>query len=200
MFDDLFQIVALLAVIGTSIFRFIKARKVKKVREQLAVVASRINASVDPGQRSISGKIEDIPFKVKYEPALEKTPARIDVVLNKALPFKLNIAARVAPFDPEKANRAGEFLLDQRKFDEQFSVSTNDPDACREYLMDPLFHQGVEFVVSQGYSIRYTHRRAVFASPQTEWLADTEKAAAKMEKLLMLAYSLIAEFEDPTEP
>ena len=93
MFDDLFQIVALLAVIGTSIFRFIKARKVKKVREQLAVVASRINASVDPGQRSISGKIEDIPFKVKYEPALEKTPARIDVVLNKALPFKLNIAA-----------------------------------------------------------------------------------------------------------
>lgn len=196
MFDDLFQILMLLAVVGTSVFRFFKGRRINKIRAQLAAVGPLINASVDPNQRSISGTIEEIPFRVKYEPALEKSPARIDVVFSKNLPFTLEVAARETPFDSETANRSGEFLMDQRKFDEQFSIATNDPDACREYLMDPLFNQGVELVLSQGYCIRYTRRRAVFATPDIEWLADSQKAAASMEHLLMLAYSLIAEFED----
>ncbi|MGI9458730.1 MAG: hypothetical protein ACR2NF_01915 [Pirellulales bacterium] len=193
--DNIFQWLMLLFVIITSVFRFIKGRKVKKTREQLAEVAPLINASVDPGRRSISGKIDDVPFKVKYEPELENTPARLDVILDKRLPFTLEVAARTTPFDHQQSLQSGEFLLEDSKFDENISVTTSNAEECREYLKDPLFQQGVEFVISQGYCIRFTRRRAVLATPDIAWLADPKQAASSLTNILQLGHSLIGEFE-----
>ena len=193
--DNIFQWLIFLFVIVTSILRYFKANKVKKTREQLAAVAPLINASVDPGRRSISGKIDDVPFKIKYEPEVENSQARLDVILDKKLPFTLEVAKRLSPFDHQQAVQAGELLLEDPKFDENFCVSTNNPDECREYLKDPLFQQGVELVISQGYCIRFTGRRAVFATPDTEWLADSEQASASITNILQLGHSLIGEFE-----
>ena len=137
--DNIFQWLMLLFVIVTSVLRYIKGHKVKKIREQLAAVAPMINASVDPGRRSISGKIDDVPFKIKYEPEVENSPSRLDVILDKKLPFTLEIARRISPFDHQESVQAGEFVLEDRKFDESFCVSTNNTDECREYLKDPLF-------------------------------------------------------------
>ena len=193
--DDYFQWLMLLFVIITTIVRAVKGRKVKKVREQLAAVAPLINASVDAGRRSISGKVEGVPFKIKYEPEVENSPARLDLIFEKRLPFNLEVAERITPFDPQQSSQAGEFLLDDRKFDEKFSVTTDDPEACREYLRDPLFHQGIELVNSEGWRIRFTRRRAVFARWDSEWLTNTEQAAATFSRILQLGHSIIAEFE-----
>ena len=193
--DNIFQWLMLLFVIVTSILRFIKGHKVKKVREQLAALAPLINASVDPGRRSISGKVDDVPFKIKYEPEVENSTPRLDVILDKKLPFTLEVAKRTTPFDHQEALQAGEFILEDRKFDESFCVSTNNIDECREYLKDSLFQQGVELVIAQGYCIRFTRRRAVFATLDIEWLADTEQASASLTNILQLGHSLVAEFE-----
>ncbi|MDA8967846.1 hypothetical protein N9F76_00985 [bacterium] len=192
--DNIFELLMFLVVIGTSVFRFIKGRKVKKAREQLVALAPILNATIDPGRRSISGNIDEVPFKVKYEPPVENQPERIEVTLTKPLPFTLNVTQRQGAYDREEANNAGEFLLEDKKFDERFTVTTDDVDACREYLIDPLFTQGVEFMISQGYSIRFTRRRAVFSTPDSEWLSDTENAADSLKKTLQLGYSMIAEF------
>ena len=111
--DDYFQWLMLLFVIITTIVRAVKGRKVKKVREQLAAVAPLINASVDAGRRSISGKVEGVPFKIKYEPEVENSPARLDLIFEKRLPFNLEVAERITPFDPQQSSQAGEFLLDR---------------------------------------------------------------------------------------
>ena len=105
--DNIFQWLMLLFVIVTSILRYIKGHKVKKIREQLAAVAPMINASVDPGRRSISGKIDDVPFKIKYEPEVENSMPRLDVILDKKLPFTLEVAKRTTPFDHQEALQAG---------------------------------------------------------------------------------------------
>jgi len=192
--DNIFELLMFLVVIGTSVFRFIKGRKAKKIREQLLATAPILNASIDPGRRSISGNIDAVPFKIKYEPAVEKSSERLDITLEKALPFTLDVTPRVGSFDPQESSENGEFLLEDRKFDELFCVTTNDPDACRQYLLDPLFNQGVGLVLTKGYTIRLTRRRAVITTPDSAWLADTEKAAASLKQTLQLAYSLIAEF------
>jgi hypothetical protein len=192
--DNIFELLMFLVVIGTSVFRFIKGRKVKKAREQLATLAPILNASVDPGRQSISGNIDAVPFKVKYEPPVENQPERLNVTLTKPLPFTLNVTQRQGVYDREEANKAGEFLLEDKKFDERFTVTTDDVNACREYLIDPLFSQGVDFMISQGYSIRFTRRRAVFTTPYSAWLSDTETAAEELKKTLQLGYSMIAEF------
>lgn len=189
--DDIFQWLMLLFVIITSVFRGIKGVQAKKTREQLAAIAPLINAKVDSGKLSISGMIEEIPFKVE----LATTESGLYVILKKHLPFKLDIAERPIPLDPEQASRDGDFLLGDRKFDEQFSVLTNAPDSCCVYLNDPLFQQGVEFVISQGYDIRFTARHAIFSTPSSTWLADPESAAKALTNILQLGHSLIAEFE-----
>lgn len=195
MDNNIFELLMLLFVIITTILRFFKGRKVQKKRSQLVALAPLINASVDSGRQSISGKIDEVSFKVKYEPQAETASARIDVILDKKLPFSMEVNARTTQFDHQQAVENGEFILEDRKFDESLSVTTNDPEACRAYLMDPLFRQGVEFVTSHGYNIRFTRRRAVFAIPNTEWLADPDGAAASLTKILRLGHSLIGEFE-----
>ncbi len=192
---DIFQLLMLLFVIITSILRYFKGRGVKKTREQLAALAPLINASVDAGRRSISGKIDDVPFQVKYEPEVQHSTKRIDVILEKAVPFTVEVMPRTTPFDHQQAVQAGEFVLEDRKFDENFSVTTNNTERCREYLKDPLFHQGVELLLSQGYSLRFTGRRALFTTHDTDWLANPEQAAISLTQTLQLGHSLIAEFE-----
>ena len=192
--DNIFELLMFLVVVGTSVFRFIKARKSKKVQAQLCALAPILNTSIDSGGRSISGKIDEVPFKVKYEPAVEKLPEKVNVTFEKALPFTLQIEPRQDPFDPRAASEAGETLLEDRKFDERFSVLTDNPEACREYLLDPLFNQGVQLVLAEGYSLRFTRRRAVITMHDAAWLSHTETAATSLKRLLQLGYSLIAEF------
>ena len=64
-----------------------------------------------------------------------------------------------------------------------------------QWFIRILFQQGVELVIAQGYCIRFTRRGAVFATPDTEWLADSEQASASMTNILQLGHSLVAEFE-----
>ena len=192
--DNIFELLMFLVVVGTSVFRFIKGRKTKKIRLKLLALAPILNTSIDAGGSSISGKIDDVRFKVKYEPPLENSPERVDVSFEKALPFTLVIDHRTEAFDQEAASKAGETLLEDRKFDERYRVVTDNPEVCREFLLDPLFNQGVQLVLSEGYALRFSRRGALITIPDSEWLSDTETAATSLKKILQLGYSLIAEF------
>ena len=192
--DNIFELLMFLVVVGTSVFRFIKGRKTKQIQAKLLALAPILNTSVDPGGRSISGKIDDVPFKVKYEPAVENLPERVDLTFEKALPFSLQVEHRKGSFDSHAASEAGDTLLEDRKFDERYRLITDNPEACREYLLDPLFNQGVQLVLSEGYDLRFTKRRAVITMPDSAWLSDTETAAVSLKRILQLGYSLIAEF------
>ena len=122
MDNNIFELLMLLFVIITTILRFFKGRKVQKKRSQLVALAPLINASVDSGRQSISGKIDEVSFKVKYEPQAETSSARIDVILNKKLPFSMEVNSRTTQFDHQQAVENGEFILEERKFDESLRL------------------------------------------------------------------------------
>lgn len=193
--DNIFELLMFLVVIGTSVFRFLKGRKTNKTYQKLQATAPLLNASTDPGGRSISGKIDNVPFKIKYEPKVESSPERVEISLRLKIPFTLDIDVRSQPYDPAAVGANNEVLMADRNFDEQFCITTDNPDACRSFLLDPLFHQGIMLVMNEGFLISFTRRQAVMQIPGSDWLSEAEPAALKLKNATELCYSLVAEFE-----
>ena len=124
--DNIFELLMFLVVIEPLSFDSWDAKPTKPIKAKPCIL---LNASTDPGGRSISGKIDNVPFKIKYELS-ESSPERVEISLRLKIPFTLFIDVRSEPYDPAAAGVNNEVLMADRNFDEQFCITTDNPDVA----------------------------------------------------------------------
>lgn len=194
--DSIFEVIMFLVVVGSYVFRFIKGRAEKKRKGTLASLAASLDGMVESNGEVISGAIEDVPFEIRYMPTDDESVEGVGLQFVAELPFAMDIAARAEPLNGRSSQQSEEFLTGDSAFDKQYSVTTDNEKACRQYLLDPLFRAGVQLVMKQGYTLRFRHEYAVLHIPGSAWLSDSEQALNTLKQMLQVGHSLIAELQD----